>query len=205
MLSLEELLKPLPSAQHVNTCTPSCPPATHCIMPDFDATARKTLLSTLQPKLQPVTRNKYCSLFSPPQTHPASTQYIPSLSQICPQNLTEPMRLPRLIYSALSSHSSTDSIDIQYNVFLNRKTTLKKLFHYPVGAFVEYPETSAEGSIGHLFDVSPDDWSNPHLNFIYSQGQPSGRMKKGEHIFCGLLVDGNGVDVPCWELHSTCM
>jgi hypothetical protein len=38
---------------------------------------------------------------------------------------------------------------------LNRETTLETLYHYPVGAVVEYPETSSTGFVGHLFEMIP--------------------------------------------------
>jgi hypothetical protein len=93
----------------------------------------------------------------------------------------------------------------QYNVSLNRKTTLKTLYRYPPQSVVEYPETSSEGPIGHLFDLSPDNWSNPRLDFVYSQGEPSGRTRAGFSLLCELLVDSNGNKVPCREVHYTCM
>jgi hypothetical protein len=107
------------------------------------------------------------------------------------------------------SRSRTPSPNAQrtteHSIFLNRKTTLKTLYRYPLGAVVEYPETSVEGSVGHLFEVSLDDWSNPRMNFVYSQGEPSGRTKRGSTIWCELLVDSDGTKVPCQEVHSTCM
>ena len=70
---------------------------------------------------------------------------------------------------------------------------------------MEYPETNAKASVGHLFEVAPYNWSNPRLNFAYSQGPPTGRTKSGDHVWCALLVDDNGEEVPCHEVHSTCM
>jgi hypothetical protein len=62
---------------------------------------------------------------------------------------------------------------------------------------VEYPETSSGGSVGHLFNISPEDWANPRTNFAYSQGEPSGRTKVGHSVQCKLLIDSDGNKVPC--------
>jgi hypothetical protein len=110
-------------------------------------------------------------------------------------NNSEP--IPETVTSAPAS--------VQYNVKLNRKTTLTKLYHYDLGSYVEYPESSTQGPIGHLFHVNPMNWENPALNFAYSRGKPSGRTKEGEVVYCVLLTDGNGVEVPCQERHTTCM
>src|ERR1700720_3769269 len=69
---------------------------------------------------------------------------------------------------------------IKHDVHLNHKTILRSLFHYPLGTSVEYPETSIKGSVGHLFEVLPDDWSSPRLNFAYSQGVPTGQTQSGQ-------------------------
>ncbi|KZP11654.1 hypothetical protein FIBSPDRAFT_913544 [Athelia psychrophila] len=51
--------------------------------------------------------------------------------------------------------------------------------------------------------MRPEDWVNPRLNFVYSQGPPVGRTTLGEHVFCKLLVDEDGEQVPCRESHAT--
>jgi hypothetical protein len=94
---------------------------------------------------------------------------------------------------------------IEHDVRLSNKTRLRTLFHHPLGTILEYPETSRSGYIGHLFEVSPDAWSNPRLDFAYSQGAPTGRTKSRDYVWCPLLVDNNGEKVPCQEVHSTCM
>ncbi|KZP03615.1 hypothetical protein FIBSPDRAFT_768689, partial [Athelia psychrophila] len=96
---------------------------------------------------------------------------------------------------------------VQENVYLNRKTTLVKLFTYTRNAAaVEYPATHAQRPVGHLFEVDPDDWFNPRLNFAYSQGEPSGSRttENGKAIFCQLLVDTDGNKVPCKVSQFTC-
>jgi hypothetical protein len=52
------------------------------------------------------------------------------------------------------SPTANYSSSVIYNVCLNHKTTLHTLCHYILGAIVEYPETSTEGAIGHLFEVA---------------------------------------------------
>ena len=122
-------------------------------------------------------------------------------------DLPAPQIIPVLL--PLRSHTTSPLLNVlpmvEHNVCLNRNTKLHLLFRYLQGTIVEYPETSTAGPVGHLFEVSPDDWTSPQLNFTYSQGAPTGRMKTGSHVFCPLLVDDNGEMVPCQEVHSTCM
>ena len=100
-----------------------------------------------------------------------------------------------------SSHSPSATYDVR----INHKTTLHTLYRYPLGSIIEYPKTSTEGSVGHLFEIVPENWSNPRLNFAYVQGPPTGRTKIGSYVQCPLLVDEDGEEVPCREIHSTCM
>ncbi|KAJ7019408.1 hypothetical protein C8F04DRAFT_335710 [Mycena alexandri] len=90
------------------------------------------------------------------------------------------------------------------NIKINRITTLEVLYEYPLGFVLEYPETSATGSIGHLFRMDPDDWQDPALNIAYSRGDRMGRTVSGAPIKCELLVNGAGERVDCSERHSTC-
>jgi hypothetical protein len=94
---------------------------------------------------------------------------------------------------------------VQYNVKLNCKMTLMKLYHYDLSSYVEYPKSSMQGPIGHLFHVNPMNWENPALNFAYSCRKPSGHTKEEEVVYCILLTDGNGEEVPCQECHTICM
>ncbi|KAJ7122723.1 hypothetical protein C8R46DRAFT_1238174 [Mycena filopes] len=41
--------------------------------------------------------------------------------------------------------------NIRYNVKINTRTTLEKLYTHDIDTLVEFPETSVSGSIGHLF------------------------------------------------------
>ena len=149
----------------------------------------------------------------PPCTPTHNAQLLTSpMQQIAPEistnfRIPSPSQEPPIHSPQSHAPSPAENLSpsITHNVRLNRKTTLCSLLHHPLGAIVEYPETSTAGPIGHLFEVSPDNWSNPRLNFAYSQGAPTGRTKSGDHVWCSLLVDGNGEKVPCLESHSTCM
>lgn len=112
---------------------------------------------------------------------------------------------------ALAPTSSPPPVDvpelkIERHVKLNRKTTLEILYTYSnPNSIVEYPATCKNGSIGHLFAMDPELWINPTCNFIYSLGEPRGRMGTVEKPeTCTLLVDNNGKLVPCKISHSTC-
>jgi hypothetical protein len=109
-------------------------------------------------------------------------------------------------HSAPQQSVGSNPISLEYNVYINRQTTLVTLFRYGLDAFVEYPESSEHGPVGHLFAMDPDNtdnWNNPALNIVYSRGEPSGRTKRP--VLCPLLVDIHGAKVPCWERHTTCM
>ncbi|KAJ7892032.1 hypothetical protein B0H14DRAFT_3428125 [Mycena olivaceomarginata] len=43
--------------------------------------------------------------------------------------------------------------NIQYNVKLNKRTTLEKLYIHDSDVLIEFPETSSSGSVGHLFRI----------------------------------------------------
>lgn len=104
-----------------------------------------------------------------------------------------------------SSPKSSPSLpSVRYDVVLNRKTTLRRLFTHPRDTALEYPETVNGGSVGHLFEVSPANWISPTTSFAYSLGAPSGRTTIGDSLLCPLLVDSFGTQVPCVERHYTC-
>ena len=106
--------------------------------------------------------------------------------------------------SANKDGTTPAPVSVRHNVKLNRKTTLVRLYTYPLGSYVEYPQSSAQGPVGHLFRVDPAKWENPVLNFAYSRGEPSGRTRNGEVVYCEILVDNDGIRVPCQERHTTC-
>ncbi|KAJ7710725.1 hypothetical protein B0H17DRAFT_1173621 [Mycena rosella] len=95
------------------------------------------------------------------------------------------------------------AISVQHDVVVNQRMTVSELYKYPLGVSVEYPESSAQG-VGHLFQIAPDDWSNPTLDFLYSKGEPRGHSKKGEEVIVPFLRDANDDLVPCKVKHATC-
>ncbi|TDL13991.1 hypothetical protein BD410DRAFT_684726, partial [Rickenella mellea] len=93
----------------------------------------------------------------------------------------------------------------EYNVHLTRKITVNVLYRHKKGSLVEYPETMSGGSIGHIFELDPDNWNLPKHDFAYSLGLPRGRGgsdAKGMHI--KVLTDRTGETVPCHAYHDTC-
>ncbi|KAH7917224.1 hypothetical protein BV22DRAFT_1026787 [Leucogyrophana mollusca] len=97
-------------------------------------------------------------------------------------------------------------LSTSYKVPSTKKTLLDVLYHYSRGVLIEYPETTLTptGSVGHLFEMDPEDWFNPVSMFAYSQGSPRGGTNKGAWVTCEVLKDENGELVPCREVHSTC-
>ncbi|KAF8513687.1 hypothetical protein JB92DRAFT_3096430 [Gautieria morchelliformis] len=85
---------------------------------------------------------------------------------------------------------------VQSNVPVTQQTRVQTLYTYPVNMHVEYPSTSADGSIGHLFKMDPDHWLNPC--------PPRGRSVLNKPAFTKLLKDESGNLVPCIRAHNTC-
>jgi hypothetical protein len=92
----------------------------------------------------------------------------------------------------------------RHNIQLNRQTTLETVYYYPLNTLVEYPETSINGRIGHVFSLDPLNWISPVLNFAYSLGGSHGMSQRDRTVKTTLLVDDLGEPVPCRELHTTC-
>lgn len=139
------------------------------------------------------------SLLHPtPESPPATPHRSHSFSEHLPST---PQRL--CFYPACSP--SPPRLPTQRNVYLNRKTTLLTLYEHDINAYVEYPQTSNNEPIGHLFRMDPLKWENPVLKFAYSLGYPSGHSKRGAEVTCRLLVDDTAAMVPCSERHFTCM
>jgi len=92
---------------------------------------------------------------------------------------------------------------IYRNIQINRQTTLETVYYYPLNTLVEYPETSVDGSVGHVFTLDPQEWINPMANFAYSLGGSHGMSQKAKTIKVSLLVDASGKRVPCRETHTT--
>lgn len=116
-----------------------------------------------------------------------------------------PPRNPSLPRPPQDHSNYTDARIEEYEVKLTRETTLDILYRYPLDAFIEYPETSTNGAIGHLFRVDPDNWRNPILDVAYSRGKPKGQTIAGNPVTTRLLVDSMTKEpVPCVFKHSTC-
>jgi hypothetical protein len=90
------------------------------------------------------------------------------------------------------------------NVRLNNRTTLSRLYQYPLHYVLEYPETGGDSTVGHLFLMDPNDWQVPDLNIAYSRGAPMGRTLGGRKVFNELMVDADGNKIACTKSHSTC-
>ncbi|KAJ7059864.1 hypothetical protein C8F01DRAFT_1253960 [Mycena amicta] len=105
-----------------------------------------------------------------------------------------------LIQSQASVHQQAPTI--RYKVAISSRTTLSVLYEHPIGAVVEYPETSASPNepVGHLFHMDLKNWSCPSLDIAYSRGEPNGQSKQD----CDLLLDRAGNRVRCIMKSSTC-
>jgi hypothetical protein len=95
---------------------------------------------------------------------------------------------PAIPVPVTPSLCQTTSYKVDYNVQVTRQLTLSRLYTYHPGTLVEYPETTAAGHIGHLFELDADNWITPTAAFAYSQGGPRGRSKKHQSLQCQLLV-----------------
>ncbi|KAJ7727275.1 hypothetical protein B0H14DRAFT_3518892 [Mycena olivaceomarginata] len=84
-----------------------------------------------------------------------------------------------------------------------RGTKLSVLYRYQPGVPVEYPESGLGAPVGHLIPMTPGT-RLPWVDFAYSRGAPDGGSAKEDVFFTDLLVDQNGVPVPCKKRHSTC-
>lgn len=85
------------------------------------------------------------------------------------------------------------------------RTILDVLYTHDSSSLVEFPSTSEHGRVGHLFHIDLQLGSfNPMSSFAYSQGEPKG-SSGSKTVFCALLVDEEGNEVPCREFHSTCV
>ena len=139
---------------------------------------------------------KYFGTMSPASSLPTSvaTSPVPTRS---PSRAGSPINI-------IASQSK--ALTVQHNVKITRQQTAQKLYTYDVNTHLEYPETSAEGHIGHLFKMDAADWKDnkPRQTVCYSQGAPMVQNKKGKHAYCKVLVDSKGKMVPCVRLYSTC-
>ena len=93
-------------------------------------------------------------------------------------------------------------VTCEYNILVTKQITLSKLYRYPPGALIEYPETDLTGEtyVSHLFHYS-DGTSSPMKDILYSQGGPNGSHKD---VTCLLLTDDLGLKIKCKKVNSTC-
>ncbi|KAJ7800830.1 hypothetical protein B0H14DRAFT_2615859 [Mycena olivaceomarginata] len=95
---------------------------------------------------------------------------------------------------------------VEYNVRVSDKTILARLYTYPAGACVEYPESGDVNPVGHLLPIAGDlDSPLPWTDFAYSKGAPDGGSGKNEFYYTPVLVDDHGVEVACKVRHATCL
>jgi hypothetical protein len=202
MSALKHILNPLPLQHSLNASGAPMyssvnPSSQHVIGRDFHSASPTNTRELNSREDAPLLMQQNHHVQSSPPS------YLSQFNQRSPSSPQDPS-----VLSPHQPHTSTATPGLlptmERNVRLNRKTTLSTLFRYPLGTTIEYPETGAKESVGHLFEVAQDGWSNPRLYFAYSQGAPSGRTKTGSYVFSSLLVDDNGEKVPCQEVHATC-
>ena len=100
-----------------------------------------------------------------------------------------------------SAQITPRSLSTSYNIELNRQTTVDIIYEYGAGTYMEYLEMKENGCIGHLFTVLDlEQWPNPTTYFVYSLGPPKGANKIG---YCNILLDNDGMWVPCHVSHFT--
>ena len=161
MLLLEDILKSLPRCSLEASCTPT--------LSSFDSLLQCTI--THDPPMSQTNSSDVPGSRDVPdsrQDAPLLTQqnhHVRSSSPSHPNQRNPRPPSPPQDPLVLSPHRSRISSPIlsplpiiERDVRLNRKTTLHTLFHYPLGTTIKYPETSAKGSMGHLFEVVPDKW-----------------------------------------------
>lgn len=115
---------------------------------------------------------------------------------------------PGIPTPAVLPFSSGGSPSVSYDIELNRQTTLSKLYHYALDTCLEFPESSSlddTGPVGHMFQLDPQNWTRPVLDFVYSRGSPKGFSKKSEPVYNSLFVNPTTGDlIPLRTKHSTC-
>ena len=119
-----------------------------------------------------------------------------------PSSISSVLPAPRHdVVSPQLAHGPTT----KFNVRINRVTVADVVYYNQEGHVLEYPETSKQGSIGHLLAVDPGKWEDPCQNIVYARGTPSGSSRVGEKVRCELLRDQSGTPVPCRRFQTTCM
>lgn len=180
-----------------SSSAPSTPTSTRSASPLLSARSREVTVNI---------REQLAQLFK--AIPPTGGVYVPdrvrrSLAIVVDHFTPNSRPLPALV--PLPNHTAADGIaSIATDIPLNRESTLELLLRYELGHSVEYPRTSATGKIGHLFQIDASAWVNPVEFVVYSQGSPHGATVKDKPVYCRLLVDSTGSEVPCRQTHSTC-
>ncbi|KAJ6505572.1 hypothetical protein C8R45DRAFT_1091275 [Mycena sanguinolenta] len=154
-------------------------------------------------QLLTLSRNKN-SLLVPPEIHNhlrLATKYLEEISEPAQTTPSIPRVQPVITQPpGREVHRTT-----AHNIRITRETTLDVLYTYPVGAVVEYPETSSTGYIGHLFQIDPSKWLNPVLDVAYSRRTPSGQTPPEKAVYAKILRSSTTNEaVPCIRSHTTC-
>ncbi|KAF8122014.1 hypothetical protein EV363DRAFT_1405257 [Boletus edulis] len=78
-----------------------------------------------------------------------------------------------------------------------------RIVEHPRDVIVEYPETgNALGvAVAHIFNVDPNAFCHPRLNFQYSLGDGHGGR---DEVICKMLRSVSGKPVVCSKLRTTC-
>lgn len=141
-------------------------------METYDATGDFTALQ--------LAINSHQSPIIIPISFQRSIREIIALLQPPVSNLTLPMPPPILEEQRSEPPLETTletTPDIYYNVKVNHKTTLDRLYvHHSPNPIIEYPETSNNG-VGYLIRMEWNEDSNPTQNFAYSLGGIKGKSK----------------------------
>jgi hypothetical protein len=202
MSSLHNLLNPLHNDASSSSHMPSSPIKEN-VRPQLDllSTLSGVSESTQAPSAVKHALDLAVSYF----TSIGNIPPMPPSSQPIPQHIQLLLPGPSPTAPGLSLSWADSEILTRHNAQLNQQTTLETVYYYPVNTLVEYPETSVNGRIGHIFSLEPLNWINPILNFAYSMGGSHGMSQRDRSVTTTLLVDDLGVPVPCRESHTTCM
>jgi hypothetical protein len=198
MLSLQSLLNPIANDSDTPSSESLLPrsPAKENVRPQLEALTKLSSLAFMR-QITPLAPPSIKNALDLAVTYfgdSGSSQSAPSTQHFN----------PRLHPSNPARQSPSSDTWIQYNVEINRQTTLERVIFHPADSLVEYPETSTSGKIGHLFTIDPLQWVNPVHNFAYSLGGSRGMSPKDKPVKVSLLVDESGEMVPCRVSHSTC-
>lgn len=136
---------------------------------------------------------------------------LPSLISSPPTSATRPVDVqPRAQHPAVSGSCykasaavsfSDTQLDAKENV-VSRETKCTAIVRHPLHALVDYPESGSTASerVLHVFEIDPQNFSNPSDAFQYSFNESHGQNK----VTTALLCDADGVRVQCIKRHGRC-